>query len=119
MKICKRCGFPVVEETEVEIKKEYPYFCTSCDENMYGFETEEVTGDRAIEIIWDNLEDIPFDGEDDFKDGQCDGEDDSNMYLSEDYHIWKAGTARLNIWHWFDKNHSKGIGWLMEEYEKE
>lgn len=21
------------------------------------------------------------------------------------------------IWHWFDKHHSKGVGWLMNEYE--
>ena len=22
------------------------------------------------------------------------------------------------IWHWFDEHHSKGVGWLMNEYER-
>lgn len=26
-------------------------------------------------------------------------------------------TEREEIWHWFDEYHSKGVGWLMNEFE--
>lgn len=41
-KICKHCGCEVNEEVEEELKKEYPYYCPYCDENMYSFEVEEI-----------------------------------------------------------------------------
>lgn len=34
MKKCKRCG----TEVEVEQELDYPYYCPTCDENMYRFE---------------------------------------------------------------------------------
>lgn len=39
--ICKRCGTTVEDETDSELKKEYPYYCPECDENLYAFECEE------------------------------------------------------------------------------
>ena len=30
---------------------------------------------------------------------------------------FNAGTDRETIWTWFNKQHSKGINWLMNEYE--
>ena len=36
---CFRCGFPVVKEKDRHI--DYPFYCPTCDENMYSFETEE------------------------------------------------------------------------------
>ena len=41
-KICKQCGMGVVKEENNELKKEYPFFCPGCDENMYSFECEDV-----------------------------------------------------------------------------
>lgn len=42
-KVCKRCGCDEIrEETDEELKKEYPYYCPYCDENMYSFEVEEI-----------------------------------------------------------------------------
>jgi predicted RNA-binding Zn-ribbon protein involved in translation (DUF1610 family) len=36
---CNRCGGLVVKEREPGLRKEYPFFCPECDENMYRFET--------------------------------------------------------------------------------
>ena len=36
---CNHCGRRVVVETDIELKEQYPYYCHSCDENMFEFET--------------------------------------------------------------------------------
>lgn len=36
---CKKCGHKVKKETTKGLRKEYPYYCPYCDENMYRFET--------------------------------------------------------------------------------
>lgn len=41
-KICKRCGTEAVPEDDKELRKEYPYFCPGCDENMYSFECQDM-----------------------------------------------------------------------------
>lgn len=48
MKIKRYChnGHLVRKETDKELKKEYPYYCPICDENMYDFETA-LSKDRA------------------------------------------------------------------------
>jgi formamidopyrimidine-DNA glycosylase len=38
---CSRCGCLVELEEDTELKKEYPYYCPECDENLYSFETKE------------------------------------------------------------------------------
>lgn len=38
---CKRCGCRVKKEKERQLKKEYPFYCPCCDENMYRFETDK------------------------------------------------------------------------------
>lgn len=40
-KICIHCGSAVRRERNRELRKEYPYYCPRCDENMYGFEAVE------------------------------------------------------------------------------
>lgn len=40
--VCKHCGAKVEEETDSELKKEYPYYCPECDENLFSFECEEI-----------------------------------------------------------------------------
>lgn len=44
---CKRCGHKVKRETTKGLRKEYPYYCPYCDENMYRFETE-----KHLDIRW-------------------------------------------------------------------
>ena len=39
--ICRRCGSEVQEENDAELRKEYPYYCPECDQNMYSFECKE------------------------------------------------------------------------------
>ena len=60
--------------------------------------------DREIEKLWEELEDVPV---------------DENECLDVDWQGWWKGTHREEIWHWFDEHHSKGVGWLMNEYEPE
>ena len=42
-RLCCRCGNPVIRETKV---KQYPFYCPTCDENMFRLETERVKGDK-------------------------------------------------------------------------
>lgn len=39
IKICKRCKNIVFNEKDEELKKTYPYYCKTCDENLFDFET--------------------------------------------------------------------------------
>ena len=43
---------------------------------------------------------------------------DENECLDVDWQGWYKGTDVETIWHWFDEHHSKGVGWLMNEYER-
>ncbi len=38
MKKCFRCCTRLKAERDKELKKEYPYYCPECNENMYSFE---------------------------------------------------------------------------------
>lgn len=61
--------------------------------------------DNLVEKIWNGLEDIPF------------YEEDSEQYIEENYLDFEEGTSKEDIWHWFDERHSKGIHYLLYEYE--
>lgn len=58
--------------------------------------------DREIEKLWEELTDVPI---------------DENECLDVDWRDWSKGTHREELWHWFDERHSKGVVWLMYEYE--
>lgn len=58
--------------------------------------------DADLEVMWDELEDVPVDFD------EC---------IDIDWRDFPSGTHREEIWHWFDERHSKGVGWLMNEYE--
>lgn len=34
---------------------------------------------------------------------------DEEENIDEDFYIWKKGTDRDTIWHWFDNNYSSGL----------
>lgn len=59
--------------------------------------------DSAVQKLWDELADIPFDFTEEYPDG-C---------LSCDWAGFKAGTDKYDIWHWFDDTYSHGIYSLM------
>lgn len=80
------------------IEEGFPYV------RYYGV-TYSVLNDEAIENLWSELTDIPF------------NESGNDLVLSEDWFIFDKGTEREDIWHWFDKYHSKGIGYLLNDFE--
>ena len=65
-----------------------------------------VNKDREIEKLWEELEDIPVYEDENYE-----------LCLDVDWLSWNKGTSVDEIWHWFDEHHSKGVGWLMNEYE--
>ena len=65
--------------------------------------------DEFCEMKWEELEVVPFDED-----------DDGRLVLATDWFEFCVGDEREDvIWRWFDKNHSKGVGWLVNEYESE
>lgn len=65
--------------------------------------------DKALEELWDQFADIPINPE-----TEC---------IEEKFLGWGPGISREEIWHWFDKRHSKGVAYLLyggaEEYVPE
>ena len=51
-----------------------------------------------IELLWQQLGDISI---------------DSNECIEQDFHIWKKGTDRIEIWYWFDEMYKEGVYKLM------
>jgi len=95
--------FEIVEEIYETIDKMTSFrdihYCVDalrCKLQVYSLHDDNVLK------LWEKLEDIPFDED-----------DDGELHLAEDYYIWKTGTSRNDIWGWFDHNFSKGIIWLL------
>lgn len=95
---------------------DFAKFKASCLEdsviNGYYFEYHGMTycvlDDEKIENLWDELEDVPF-----IENNK------KELMLDKDWFIFSEKTEREDIWQWFDQHHTKGLGWLMNEYEKE
>ena len=49
--------------------------------------------DEYLEELWAELEDVPMDPE--------------TERIEQEFFGWPTGTQREEIWHWFDKRHSK------------
>lgn len=64
--------------------------------------------DEYVEKLWEEFEDVLA-----YED------EDGRLCLHNDWQGWPKGTECESIWHWFDQHHSKGVGWLMNEYESE
>lgn len=82
-----------------ELHNSIPYdkYCTIHD----GLTEIELLRDRdeELEELWERLGDIPMDPE-----TEC---------IEETFLNWPKGTHREEIWHWFDKRHSKGVYYLL------
>ena len=64
--------------------------------------------DRLLEILWEALEDVPF----------C--EIEGVEVLDDDYLDFEfETTTKEDIWHWFDERYSKGVHYLLYEFERE
>lgn len=57
--------------------------------------------DKYLEGLWDQFADIPMN-----PDTEC---------IETQFFEFQAGTPREDIWHWFDKQHSKGVHYLLYE----
>ena len=88
MKICKRCGAPVLKETDLELSQEYPFYCPNCDENMFSFEVEEPSL-PTIRKLWAEFGDVSMDPE-----TEC---------IDTNWNGFAVGTHREEIWHWFEE----------------
>ena len=64
---------------------------------------EYVTYDSLLEDLWKTLTDVSMNPD--------------TEEMEEDWFIFSKGTNREDIWDWFDEQHSKGIGWIMENIE--
>ena len=62
--------------------------------------------DAFLEEMWDELGDVPVYENEKYQ-----------LCLDVDWQGWEKGTDVEAIWHWFDEQHTKGVGWLMNEYE--
>lgn len=58
--------------------------------------------DRICLELWAELENVPFDYE-----------DDGRLILAKDFRIWPKGTSRGEIWLWFERHYSKGVASLV------
>lgn len=55
--------------------------------------------DALIEDLWKTLSDVPM--------------NPNTEDMEEEWFIFPKGTNGETIWNWFDENHSKGVGWIM------
>lgn len=39
---CNKCSTIVKKETNKELRKKYPFYCSCCGENLYRFETHKI-----------------------------------------------------------------------------
>lgn len=62
--------------------------------------------DKELEGLWIELEDVLF-VED----------EDSDLILSDSWLHFEKGANRDTIWEWFDYHHSKGVAWLLYDFE--
>jgi hypothetical protein len=70
--------------------------------------------DKRLEAAWECLGDVPLNYD---EDGECTdpfGTErlDEDFYF-EDELIFGRYTEKLEVWHWFDEMHSKGLGYIM------
>ena len=86
-------------DTMNELHRTIPYndYCTVMD----GLQDIEAlrNRDEELEEMWRRFGDVPMDPE-----TEC---------IEEQFMGWGSGTHREEIWHWFDRRHSKGIAYLL------
>lgn len=70
------------------------YYCNMCA-------LKQMLRDSVLEDMWRRFADVPMNPE-----TEC---------IEEDWHIFPAGTNRMEIWHWFDERHSGGVYYLLYE----
>lgn len=92
----------------LEIMETYPAIKNYVEKKWDLLKEKSLQLDKKMESLWEELEDIPF-----IED------EDGRLILdtNESWHNFEPGTTKAQIWHYFDINHSKGINYLVNEYE--
>lgn len=62
---------------------------------IYSYITDEEY-DNTLDKMWEEFGDIPV--------------DKNGITIEQDFYIWKEGTEKEDIWHWFDVRVIGGIG---------
>lgn len=75
--------------------------CKDCEHKC-----KDDANDKEVETLWEELEDVTFEED-----------EDGNLVLLNDWQGWSKGTDRQDIWGWFAAHHSKGLYYLVNEYE--
>lgn len=105
MNEAKKVALEALDELHPSI--DYSVYCTIHD----GLTDIEMLRDRdeQLEELWAQFADVPMNPE-----TEC---------IEEQFLGWGAGIHREEIWHWFDRRHSKGIAYLLygrtEDYVSE
>lgn len=66
--------------------------------------TLQDTIDKNVETLWKEFQSVPV---------------DRNGNLRTVWYAFQKGTNRNDIYGWFNRHHSKGLVYLMEEVKKE
>jgi len=79
--------------------------------------------DNQLEQLWDELGDVAVcTGQELYESDPVKYEDyqyGQSLVIDSEWNGFPIGTDLESIWYWFDERHSKGVGWLMNEYEPE
>lgn len=76
---------------------DYAAYCTILD-GLLDIETLR-DRDEELEELWEQFTDVPMNPE-----TEC---------IEVPFLGWGAGVQRDEIWHWFDRRHSKGVAYLL------
>ena len=66
--------------------------------------TLQDTIDKNVEVLWKEFENVPV---------------DRNGNLMTAWKAYPKGTNKNEVYGWFNRHHSKGLSYLMEEVKKE
>lgn len=99
MSYAKEQAIAVMNELHKTIS--YSDYCTVMD----GLQEIDTLRDRdeELEELWEQFGDVPMNPE-----TEC---------IEEQFMGWGPGIHREEIWHWFDRRHSKGIAYLLYKNE--
>ena len=97
MNVYKQQAVEVVDRLHEENRLDNSDYCTIHD----GLSEIEPLRDRdeVLEELWEQFGAVPMNPE-----TEC---------IEEPFMGWGAGIHREEIWHWFDRRHSKGVGYLL------
>lgn len=93
--ILRRPSGATVRVNDTDIYYEWDILMSTIEGAMPTLEAR----DKKLEELWDELADVAIDPE--------------TERTEEPFLHFPAGTDREDIWHWFDKRHSKGVAYLL------